>query len=986
MITKQPFELPIRINPKKISYGAILANILLFVLVIMVNEAGCLSLKGTLTDHETGTPLAQASISAGLLHTRTDDGGGFLIDGIPDPGSYLLTATSDNYKDFSERIILAEEETIKLLELMPAGAYSGDAPIEYEITIKNPETGDGHVKAVFKKVYINEPVKMDMHYVSDKFISIENLSVVDEFGTSLEFSLAKNKQDLFYYELSINNGLNDDIILEYDIHYVSICHNGDESCYHAYIGQSYAVFENMNHILFTGASGYTPLGTRTAVRFFLPPGWVCISPWEQVGNYFIGNHEDIIYAAPAVGRFELHRLSIYDHEMVIGIHENANQYATNPEQWPVTIDTFKQAITAADKLTHFESRHSFAIGIPPLGPNEGAINSAYSPADNYPALFWNLCGMDDIRWYEHGWMRFLGEYFGDINLYFSGNYPKNKYQGLIQEEKDTYIEQVYDSPNDLPIPELEFYFGPDQDRLTAKTTKIKLFIYLLDHEIRRLTGGGETLTDALVYWRHNLGNEGYTNAEVVDKLNAAIGHDFTDFFAQYFFGNERYPVELDWDFSAAHPKANAGADQVVSESRPVQLDASGCIDNNNEITAYLWRQINGPTVILDDETSQNPTFITPRVDDQPVRVDFELAIKYKDILWDSDDVNILVIESDADNDGLSDNIENTTCTDPFNGDTDNDGISDGMEDKNKNGRRDSDETDPCKADTDGDGAQDGSDCNAVDSSINPGAIELCNGIDENCNGQIDEGGCLNAEIASFIARFYRLCLDRDPDFAGLDGWMNGLSNGTQTGSDVANGFVFSQEFLDKNTTDKEYLQVLYEAFFNRQPDAAGLQGWLDVMQNGASRQEVLNGFVYATEFAELCNEYGIKAFEGHITNGQRGSVEGFVTRFYQLCLDRDPDAAGLEGWSNNLFEKVQTGTDVAYGFILSREFIDKNTTNDEYLTILYRAFFNRDPDQAGWDVWIAELNAGADRGHILNGFLGSQEFISLCQDFGINPY
>ena len=197
-------------------------------------------------------------------------------------------------------------------------------------------------------------------------------------------------------------------------------------------------------------------------------------------------------------------------------------------------------------------------------------------------------------------------------------------------------------------------------------------------------------------------------------------------------------------------------------------------------------------------------------------------------------------------------------------------------------------------------------------------------------------------------------------------------------------FVFSPEFLNKNTTNEEYLTVLYEAFFNRQPDAGGWQGWLDAMQNGASREDVLNGFIYATEFANLCDEYGIKAFEEHSKNS-RESVEAFVTRFYQLCLDRDPDAAGLEGWTDNLLNQIQTGADVANGFIYSQEFINKNTTNDEYLTILYKAFFNRAPDPAGWDVWIAELNGGKDRGYVLNGFLGSQEFIKLCQDYGINP-
>ena len=77
---------------------------------------------------------------------------------------------------------------------------------------------------------------------------------------------------------------------------------------------------------------------------------------------------------------------------------------------------------------------------------------------------------------------------------------------------------------------------------------------------------------------------------------------------------------------------------------------------------------------------------------------------------------------------------------------------------------------------------------------------------------------------------------------------------------------------------------------------------------------------------------------------------------------------------------------MANGFIYSPEFIARNTSNEEYLTILYKAFFNRDPDPAGWDVWLAELNSGKDRGEVLNGFIYAQEFYNLCEGYGINPY
>ena len=234
----------------------------------------------------------------------------------------------------------------------------------------------------------------------------------------------------------------------------------------------------------------------------------------------------------------------------------------------------------------------------------------------------------------------------------------------------------------------------------------------------------------------------------------------------------------------------------------------------------------------------------------------------------------------------------------------------------------------------------------------------------------------SSDVEEFVTQFYQLCLNRNPDQDGLVSWVSALLDGTLTGSDVAYGFIFSPEFINKNPTNEEYLQVLYEAFFNRQPDSAGWQGWLDAMLNGANREVVLKGFIYATEFNELCRKYGI------IPN----SVAGFVTRFYNLCLRRDPDIAGLDGWVASLLSGENVGADVAIGFISSPEFTKTAITDEEYMTILYKAFFDRDPDTAGLQGWLDSIAAGKTREEVLDGFINSAEFGQLCQDYGITPF
>jgi peptidoglycan/xylan/chitin deacetylase (PgdA/CDA1 family) len=112
-------------------------------------------------------------------------------------------------------------------------------------------------------------------------------------------------------------------------------------------------------------------------------------------------------------------------------------------------------------------------------------------------------------------------------------------------------------------------------------------------------------------------------------------------------------------------------------------------------------------------------------------------------------------------------------------------------------------------------------------------------------------------------------------------------------------------------------------------------------------------------------------------------VNAFVTRFYQQCLDRQPDPEGLSGWVNALLNRSITGATVASGFINSPEFINKNLSNDAFLLVMYKAFFDRPPDPQGYSDWMGQLTSGSSRQSVLAGFVNSTEFANLCAKYGI---
>lgn len=232
-------------------------------------------------------------------------------------------------------------------------------------------------------------------------------------------------------------------------------------------------------------------------------------------------------------------------------------------------------------------------------------------------------------------------------------------------------------------------------------------------------------------------------------------------------------------------------------------------------------------------------------------------------------------------------------------------------------------------------------------------------------------------VNEFVTRFYNECLNREPDQTGLDGWTNALKNGWVTGADLAKGFILSPEFINRGTSDEEFLTILYQAFFNRQPDTVGFNGWLSALQNGTGRSSVLEGFTHSEEFFSLCSQYGIMPYTVDL-------VKDFVTRFYRECLNREPDQAGLDGWVNGLKNGWVTGGEIAQSFIMSPEYTNLGTSDEEFLETLYQAFFNRQPDTGGFNGWLSALRNGMSRSSVLEGFISSDEFFKLCTDYGID--
>ncbi|MBO4638075.1 MAG: DUF4214 domain-containing protein [Clostridiales bacterium] len=241
-------------------------------------------------------------------------------------------------------------------------------------------------------------------------------------------------------------------------------------------------------------------------------------------------------------------------------------------------------------------------------------------------------------------------------------------------------------------------------------------------------------------------------------------------------------------------------------------------------------------------------------------------------------------------------------------------------------------------------------------------------------------------VEGFVGRLYGVALGRNADPEGCQNWIDTIRSGENTGADVARGFLYSQEFLGKDISNEEFVRTLYRTFFDREADEGGLNAWVAALNNGESKENIIEGFINSAEWSNVCVSFGIPSGGTGVPTIEvepNQETIDFATRLYTTCLGRDADEAGLMAWARQLANQRDTGTGAARGFFFSYEFTNQNVSNEEYVNRLYRTFMGREADEAGFSAWVGQLDNGTSREEVFNGFAQSQEFGQICASYGI---
>lgn len=108
-----------------------------------------------------------------------------------------------------------------------------------------------------------------------------------------------------------------------------------------------------------------------------------------------------------------------------------------------------------------------------------------------------------------------------------------------------------------------------------------------------------------------------------------------------------------------------------------------------------------------------------------------------------------------------------------------------------------------------------------------------------------------------------------------------------------------------------------------------------------------------------------------------------VSRLYSAFFLRPPDAQGLPFWVDQRARGASV-VDLANAFVASPEFVDRygELSNVEFVELIYRNLFDREPDSGGRAFWTSQLSQGAGRGSVMIAFSESPEYVERT---GTNP-
>ncbi len=242
-----------------------------------------------------------------------------------------------------------------------------------------------------------------------------------------------------------------------------------------------------------------------------------------------------------------------------------------------------------------------------------------------------------------------------------------------------------------------------------------------------------------------------------------------------------------------------------------------------------------------------------------------------------------------------------------------------------------------------------------------------------------------------------------PSNAELNYWNAKLSLGTSRYY-IVKSFIYSQEFknhvasygikkADNGANDTPNVTIKNSAnhltAINNQPHTTQYVWKIGSKVAGQSRTLDLSRYSWGTYHVSL----HITDRSGHTLGAKtdvtisRPAISYFIWNLYKHLLGRENhqiSTSELLDWTNWIVIDKHSVEDVIDAFLKENEFKNRHLSDSAFVSALYKALLNRNPDEAERNNYIARLGNGMSRRDVSKFFIYSREFIHIIvQGYGI---
>ncbi|MGH7138247.1 MAG: DUF4214 domain-containing protein, partial [Pirellulales bacterium] len=212
--------------------------------------------------------------------------------------------------------------------------------------------------------------------------------------------------------------------------------------------------------------------------------------------------------------------------------------------------------------------------------------------------------------------------------------------------------------------------------------------------------------------------------------------------------------------------------------------------------------------------------------------------------------------------------------------------------------------------------------------------------------------------AAVVDKLYHQVLHRAADATptptdpspGLEYWTAQIQAGKPYGI-IAEGIFLSPEHL------APIIEQYYQQFLGRPADPGGLQYWIAQWQHDGGPLNVVAYMIGSPEFYAKA-----QAAHPNLT-----PTEAWVTSLYERLLNREPDANGLQNWTN----QINNGLSLQQVVL---DFQESPEAYDNDVTVFFYTYLNRAPDTAEQNLYAGEMEQGETQAAVQAEIIDLPEF------------